>query len=49
METRSTRPYIIVVCLMLLTSFALAFSVDVNITDEAGIRVALPDTGCAGC
>ena len=43
MEKQSTRPYIIVVCLMLFTSVALAISVDVNVTNEAGIRVELPD------
>ncbi|MCZ7592053.1 MAG: EpsI family protein [Kiritimatiellae bacterium] len=43
METRSFRPYITVVALLALTSLALAFTVDTNISDEAGVRVYLPD------
>ena len=43
METRSLRPYANIVALMLLTSLALAFTVDVNVTDQAGIRLVLPE------
>ncbi len=43
METRTFWPYIIVIILMALTSLVLALTVDVNITDEAGIKVELPD------
>lgn len=44
METRSLRPYIVIVCLMALTSLAFAFSVDVSLTDEAGVHLRLPGT-----
>ena len=44
MERRDLRPYIIVVCLMVATSLALAVSVDTSITDEAGITMELPDS-----
>ncbi len=43
MEAKSLRPYFVIIGLMILTSLALAFTVDVNITNEAGIRMALPD------
>ena len=43
METKTLKPYFVVLGLMILTSLALAFTVDVNVTDEAGIRVSLPD------
>lgn len=43
MEIRAFRPYFTVIGLMLLTSLALAFTVDVTVTDQAGIKVALPD------
>lgn len=43
METKPLTPYFVVIGLMLLTSFLLAFSVDVKVTDEAGIAMALPD------
>ncbi len=42
MEARQFKPYIVVIGLMILTSLALAFTVDVNMVGEAGIRVALP-------
>lgn len=42
METRQFKPYIIVIGLMILTSLALAYTVDVNMTNEAGIQVYLP-------
>lgn len=43
MESRQLKPYVIVIALMVLTSLALAYTVDVNLTNEAGIRVELPD------
>jgi hypothetical protein len=43
METKSLKPYFVVIGLLLLTSLILAFSVDVRIVDEAGIKVVLPD------
>lgn len=43
METRGYGPYITVIVLMALTSLVLALSVDVNITDQAGIKMELPD------
>lgn len=42
MEAREFKPYFIVIGLLILTSLALAYTVDVNITNEAGIEVALP-------
>lgn len=43
METRQLKPYVIVIGLMILTSLALAYTVDVHMTGEAGIQVALPE------
>jgi hypothetical protein len=43
METKALKPYFVVIGLMALTALALALTVDVRITDEAGIRVYLPD------
>lgn len=43
MEIRAVKPYLVVIGLLILTSLSLAFTVDVNVTDEAGIKVALPD------
>ena len=43
METKTLKPYFVVLGLMVLTSLALAFTVDVNVTDQAGVRVYLPD------
>ncbi|MCO5061005.1 MAG: EpsI family protein [Kiritimatiellae bacterium] len=43
METRTIKPYITVIALLILTSLALAFTVNVNISDEAGVKVFLPD------
>ena len=43
METKTLKPYLVVLGLMILTSLALAFTVDVNVTDQAGIRMFLPD------
>lgn len=42
METASLKPYFVVIGLMVATSLLLAFSVDVRMTDEAGIKVVLP-------
>ena len=41
METKTLKPYFVVLGLMILTSLALAFTVDVNVTDQAGIRMVL--------
>ena len=43
MEARQFKPYFIVIGLMVLTSLALAYTVDVHMTGEAGIQVALPE------
>lgn len=43
MEARAVKPYLVVIGLMVLTSLALAFTVDVNLSDEAGVKVFLPD------
>lgn len=36
-------PHILVIALMVLTSFALAYTVDVALMDEPGVRMVLPD------
>lgn len=43
MEIRALKPYFVVIGLMVATSLALAFTVDVTMTDQAGIKVVLPD------
>ncbi len=43
METSQFKPYIIVIGLMVLTSLALAYTVDVQMTGEAGVQVVLPE------
>lgn len=43
METKALKPYFVVIGLLLLTSLALAFTVDVKTSDEAGVRLDLPD------
>lgn len=43
METKSLKPYFVVIGLMVVTSLLLAFSVDVRIVDEAGIKILLPE------
>ena len=43
METRSVTPYIIVIALMLLTVLALAYTVDVSVSDETALKLSLPD------
>jgi len=42
MEKRIFKPYIVVLILMVGTSLALAYSVDVSLTNEAGIQLKLP-------
>ena len=42
MEIRSFRPYLILIGLMVLTALALAFTVDVTLNDQAGVRMELP-------
>ncbi|HEY8241641.1 MAG TPA: exosortase-associated EpsI family protein [Kiritimatiellia bacterium] len=43
METRTLKPYFVLIGLLAATSVALAYSVDVTLTDQAGIKVLLPD------
>jgi hypothetical protein len=43
MEARQFKPYVIVISLMALTSLLLAYTVDVDMVNEPGIRVELPD------
>jgi hypothetical protein len=43
MEKRSVKPHLVVIVLMAATSLALAFTVDVSLSDQAGVRVYLPD------
>ncbi len=38
MEARTFKPYFIIIALMILTSLALAFTVDVDITGVAGVK-----------
>ncbi len=42
MEKRVLKPYVIIIALMAMTSLALAFTVDVSLTNEAGITLDLP-------
>lgn len=42
MAARSFKPYIIILGLMVVTSLALAFTVDVNLVDQAGVNMKLP-------
>ena len=42
MEVRQFKPYFILIGLMVLTSFVLAYTVDIDITNEAGVSVYLP-------
>lgn len=44
MEIRAFKPYLILIGLMVLTSLALAFTVDVTLSDQAGVRMDLPPT-----
>jgi hypothetical protein len=43
MEAKSLRPYFVVIGLLALTALLLAMTVDVRVSDEAGIRILLPD------
>ena len=43
MEIRAIKPYLVVIGLLVLTSLTLAFTVQVNVSDEAGVKVELPD------
>lgn len=43
METRTLKPYFTLIALLVLTSVALAYTVDVTLTDQAGIKVVLPE------
>lgn len=43
MEIHPYKPCVVVIGLMILTSLALALTVDVRITDEAGVELTLPD------
>jgi hypothetical protein len=45
MEIRALKPYLIVIALMVITSLALAFTVDVSVSDEAGIRFVKDSVG----
>jgi hypothetical protein len=42
MEKRILTPYVVVIILMVLTSLALAFTVDVSITDVTALKMELP-------
>ncbi|MBC8205712.1 MAG: exosortase-associated EpsI family protein [Kiritimatiellales bacterium] len=42
MEIRSFSPHLILIGLMALTALALAFTVDVTLSDQAGVRMELP-------
>ncbi|AKJ65104.1 exosortase-associated EpsI family protein [Kiritimatiella glycovorans] len=42
MEKFSFRPYLIIIGLMIVTSFLLAFTVDVELIDQPGVRTDLP-------
>ncbi|HPR82310.1 MAG TPA: exosortase-associated EpsI family protein [Pontiellaceae bacterium] len=51
MEIRPVTPHLILIGLMIITALALAFTVDVALSDQAGIRLELPatlDGGWAG-
>ena len=39
MEARAFKPYLIIIVLLILTSVALAFSVNVTISHEAGVDI----------
>jgi len=44
MEIRSFTPHLILIGLMIITALALAFTVDVALDDQPGVRVELPQT-----
>lgn len=43
MEKLPVKPFLIVIGLLIITSLALAFTVDTQVSDEAGVKVELPD------
>ncbi|MCF7849398.1 MAG: EpsI family protein [Kiritimatiellales bacterium] len=43
MEKNIFKPYLTLVALLILTSLALAFTVDVELSDQAGVVLELPD------
>lgn len=43
MEIRTFTPYLTLIGLMVVASLALAFTVDVRLNDQAGVRMQLPD------
>jgi hypothetical protein len=44
MEIRTFTPHLILIGLMIITALALAFTVDVTLNDQAGVRMDLPAT-----
>ncbi len=42
MEIRTVKPHLILIGLMALTALALAFTVDVTLNDQSGVRMELP-------
>ena len=42
MNNQEMRPYFIMICLLVVTSLALAYTVDVTISDQAGVRTDFP-------
>jgi hypothetical protein len=44
MEIRSFTPHLILIGLMIITALALAFTVDVTLNDQPGVRMELPKT-----
>lgn len=44
MEIRSFTPYVVLIGLMIITALALAFTVDVALNDQPGIRMDLPES-----
>lgn len=42
MEIRSFKPHLTIIALLVITSLALGFSVDVHLEDVAGVKVELP-------
>jgi len=44
MEIRSFTPYLVLIGLMIITALALAFTVEVELNDQPGIRMDLPAT-----
>lgn len=44
MEIRPFTPHLVLIGLMIITALALAFTVDVTLSDQAGVRMELPAT-----